>query len=114
MRLYLGMSLLRLMANSMNGLPNVPSISGPTPVDPPLYEDFRQVAGLMRQLQSRTAEPNTDTARVAINYRGAWFYIDDSDSNTKFTFLLLEQLAVLLGGMVEKAGALLTLPVSSP
>jgi len=222
--------LLRLMANSMNGLPNAPSASGPTPADPPVYGDFSLAAGLMRQLQkkgalrlgyqehkgiktpvvtiarkandwqqtrelrkllgldpqkdayildskgnlpradtiglelrsllgtfffvshgvevpaydskkghatmtsdengkpfdwslvvgdlvnihSRTEQPDTDTARVAIKYRGSWFYIDDSDSSTKYTFLLLEQLAALLGGKVEKAGPLLTLPVSAP
>ena len=222
--------LLRLMANSMNGLPNAPSASGPTPEDPPVYGNFRQVAGLMRKLQkkgvlrlgyqehegikipvvmiapkardweqarefkkllgldsqkdvyildskgnlprddtiglelrsllgtfyfvshgvevpardsekghammtkdengklfdwslvvgdlinirSQTAEPDTDTARVAIKYRGSWFFIEDSDSKTKYTFLLLEQLAALLGGKVEKAGPLLTLPVSAP
>ena len=222
--------LLRLMVNTMNGLPNAPSASGPTPFDPPVYEDFRQAASLMRQLQKQGAlrlgyqeaegkgvpvvtiarrardweqtlqlkkmlgldpgldvytldtkgnlprgdaiglelrsllgtfyfvshgvevpvrdshrghatmttgddgkpfdwssvvgdlvnirstatEPDADTARVAIRYRGSWFYIDDSDANTKYTLLLLEQLAALLGGKVEKAGPLLTLPVSAP
>jgi hypothetical protein len=222
--------LLLLMANSINGLLNAPSASGPTPVDPPQYEAFRQATGLMRQLQkkgvlrlgyqeiqgiktpvvtiahkarnweqthalkkllgldpekdvyildskgnlprddtidlelrsligtfyfvshgvevpvrdsemghammtrdengklfdwsrvvgdlvtirSQSAQPDADTARVAIQYRGSWFYIDDSDSNTKYTLLLLEQLAALLGGKVEKSGPLLTLPVSAP
>jgi hypothetical protein len=35
------------------------------------------------------------------------------DANTNYTLLLLEQLAALLGGKVEKAGPLLTLPVSA-
>jgi hypothetical protein len=222
--------LLRLMVNGINGLPNAPSASGPTPFDPPVYEDFRRATRLMRQLQkkgvlrlgyqehegkktpvvtiastsrgseqtlqlkkllgldpsldvyildtkgnlprresvgldlrslmgtfyfishgvqvperdserghatmtrdengnlfdwslvvgdlvnirSQSTAPDTDTARVAVKYRGSWFYIDDSDSNTKYTLLLLEQLAALLGGKVEKAGPLLTLPVSAP
>lgn len=55
-----------------------------------------------------------DTARVAIQNRGSWFYIDDLDANTSYTLLLLEQLAALSGGKVEKAGPLLTLPVSAP
>ena len=55
-----------------------------------------------------------DTARVAIQNRGSWFYIDDLDANTSYTLLLLEQLAALLGGKVEKAGPLLTLPLSAP
>jgi hypothetical protein len=66
--------LLRMMANRMNGLPNSPRASGPTPSDPPIY----------------------------------------SDLNTKYSFLLLDQLAALLGGKVETAGPLLTLPVSAP
>jgi hypothetical protein len=220
--------LLRLMANRMNGLPNAPRASGPTPSDPPTYKKFGRAARLMRQLQkkgmlrlgyqqiedkaipvmvideearffketrilkdllglaiekdtfiidvrgdrplpeslgidlrsllgtfffashgvkvpendlemgramttkdksgkpfdwslvvgdlvsirSQTKKP--DNAQVAINYRGSWFYINDSDLNTKYSFLLLDQLAALLGGKVEKAGPLLTLPVSSP
>jgi hypothetical protein len=220
--------LLRLMANHMNGLPNAPRASGPTPSDQPIYRKFNQAAKLMRQLQkkgmlrlgyqkiedkdipvmvidkearvfeetrklktllglaiekdtfivdtrgdrprsesvgidlrsllgtfffashgvevpaddlemgramttkdksgkpfdwslvvgdlvsirSQTKKP--DNAQVAIKYRGSWFYIDDSDLNTKYSFLLLDQLAALLGGKVEKAGPLLTLPVSAP
>jgi hypothetical protein len=220
--------LLRLMANRMNGLPNAPRASGPTPGDKPVYQEFTQAAKLMRQLQikgmlrlgyqkientdvpvividegaggyketrklkellglaiekntfivdtrgdrprsesvgidlrsllatfffashgvevptddlamgramttkdqsgkpfdwslvvgdlvsirSQTKKPSN--AQVAIKYRGAWFYIDDSDLNTKYSFLLLDQLAALLGGKVEKAGPLLTLPVSAP
>ena len=220
--------LLRMMANRMNGLPNSPRASGPTPSDPPIYKKFGQAAKLMRQLQKRemlrlgyqiiddkdtpvmvidseardfeetrkfkdllglaidkdifiidtrgnrprseslgidlrsllgtfffashgvevpaydlekgramttkdksgkpfdwslvvgdlvsirsqTKKP--DNAQVAINYRGSWFYIDDSDLNTKYSFLLLDQLAALLGGKVETTGPLLTLPVSAP
>jgi len=76
--------------------------------------DWSLVVGDLVNIHSRTEQPDTDTARVAVNYRGSWFYIDDPDSNTKHTFLLLEQLAALLGGKVEKAGPLLTLPVSAP
>jgi hypothetical protein len=220
--------LLRLMANRMNGLPNSPRASGPTPSDPPIYKKFSQAAKLMRHLQKRgmlrfgyqkmedkdiplmvidkearvfeetlklkdllglAIEKDTfiidtrgdrprsesvgidlrsllgtfffashgvvvpahdlekgramttkdisgkpfdwslvvgdlvsirsqskmpDNAQVAIKYRGSWFYINDSDLNTKYSFMLLDQLAALLGGKVEKAGPLLTLPVSAP
>jgi hypothetical protein len=220
--------LLRIMANRLNGLPNAPRASGPTPADAPVYQEFRRAVQLMRQLQikgvlrlgyqkikeahtpvltiaptavdweetrvlkkllglatekntfvidtggdhpradsigiesrslmsiffyvshgvnipdhdaqlghaiitqdkdarpfdwslvvgdlvdirTKTEEP--DNARIAIKYRGSWFYVDDSDFNTKYTLLLLDQLASLLGGKVEKAGPLLTLPVSGP
>jgi len=220
--------LLRIMANRLNGLPNAPRASGPTPDDAPVYQEFRRATKLMRKLQvkgvlrlgyqqikgvkipvliiDRTAldwddtrklkkllglatERNTfmldirgnlpradsigielrsllsafffvshgvniptrdaesgramitrdkdgqsfdwslvvgdlvsirssadkpDNARIAVKYRGSWFYIDDSDLNTKYTLVLVEQLAALLGGKVEKAGPVLTLPVSGP
>ena len=76
--------------------------------------DWSPVVGDLVNIRSQTKEPDADIARVAIKYRGSWFFIDDSDSNTKYTLLLLEQLAALLGGKVEKAGPLLTLPVSAP
>jgi len=220
--------LLRIMANRLNGLPNAPRASGPTPSDVPTYQEFQRATKLMRGLQikgvlrlgyqqikgvktpvfniapaavdwedTRTlkkllglaTEKNTflidtrgnvpradsigielrsllstfffvshgvniptrdaqlgramitrdkdgqpfdwslvvgdlvtvrseseepDNARMAVKYRGSWFYVDDSDLNTKYTLLLVEQLAALLGGKVEKAGPVLTLPVSGP
>lgn len=74
--------------------------------------DWSLVAGDLISIRSQTEMPHN--AQVAIKYRGSWFYIDDSDLNTKYSFLLLDQLAALLGGKVEKAGPLLTLPVSAP
>lgn len=220
--------LLRIMANRLNGLPNAPRASGPTPGDAPVYQEFLRATKLMRRLQVKgvlrlgyqqikgvkipvltigraaldwedtrmlkkllglAAEKNTfaidtcgnlpradfigielrsllstlffvshgvniptrdaqlgrammtrDTdgqpfdwslvvgdlvtvrsnseephnARIAVKYRGSWFYIDDSDLDTKYTLLLVAQLAALLGGKVEKAGPVLTLPVSGP
>jgi len=69
-------------------------------------------AGDLVSIRSQTRKP--DNAQVSIKYRGLRFYIDDSDLNTKYSFLLLDQLAALLGGKVEKAGPPLTLPVSAP
>lgn len=74
--------------------------------------DWSLVVGDLVNVRSQADEPNN--ARIAVKYRGSWFYIDDSDLNTKYTFLLLEQLAALLGGKVEKTGPVLTLPVSGP
>ena len=74
--------------------------------------DWSLVVGDLVSVRSQINKP--DNAQVAIKYRGSWFYIDDSDLNTKYSFLLLDQLAALLGGKVEKAGPLLTLPVSAP
>jgi hypothetical protein len=74
--------------------------------------DWSLVVGDLINIRTKTEEPHS--ARITVRYRGAWFYVDDSDLNTKYTFLLLEQLASLLGGKIERAGPLLTLPVSGP
>jgi hypothetical protein len=74
--------------------------------------DWSLVVGDLVDVRSKTEKPGN--AHTAVKYRGAWFFIDDSDLNTKYTLLLLEQLAALLGGKVKKAGPVLTLPVSGP
>ena len=74
--------------------------------------DWSAVVGDLVNVRSQSEEPVN--ARIAVRYRGSWFYVDDSDLSTKYTFLLLEQLAALLGGKVEKTGPVLTLPVSGP
>lgn len=60
-------------------------------------------------VHSQNERPNT--AAVAVNYRGKWFYIDDTDIQTKYTFMLLRQLTQLQGGKTQTSGPLLTLPV---
>ena len=74
--------------------------------------DWSAVVGDLVSVRSQSEEPVN--ARIAVRYRGSWFYIDDSDLSTKYSFLLLEQLAALLGGKTEKTGPVLTLPVSGP
>jgi len=124
--------LLRMMANRMNGLPNSPRAAGPTPSDPPIYKEFGQAAKLMRHLQKRgmlrfgyQKIDNEDTPVMVID-REARFFEEtqklkdllglaiEKDTFIKYSFLLLDQLAALLGGKVETAGPLLTLPVSAP
>jgi hypothetical protein len=51
-------------------------------------------------------------AGVAVQYRGHWFYIKDNDMHSKYTLMLLNQISALQSGTVEKAGPVLTLPVS--
>ncbi|HSL82195.1 MAG TPA: hypothetical protein VLF66_05430, partial [Thermoanaerobaculia bacterium] len=45
--------VLRLTVQSLNGLPNAPSASGPTPGYTPFYEDFQDVTCALRRLQVR-------------------------------------------------------------
>ena len=51
-------------------------------------------------------------AHVAIPYKGYWFYIDDSDQDTKATFSLLMELSRLELTGKTGPGPVLTLPVS--
>ena len=66
----------------------------------------------MLDIKSQPEEPTN--AAVAVQYRNSWFYIDDSDMDSKYTFMLLDTLTALQAGEIERAGPLLTLPVSGP
>jgi len=59
-----------------------------------------------------TAQINKETA-VGTSYRGSWFYIDDSDLDTKSTFSLLTQLFSLQSGNAEGITPVLTLPIGN-
>lgn len=71
--------------------------------------DWSTVIGDMFQIRSQQEQPVN--AQASVRYRGSWFYIDDSDMSSKYTILLLEQFAALLGGNIEKVGPVLTLPL---
>ena len=64
------------------------------------------------QVHSSKEEPSSDAAAIKVFWRGYWFYIDDTDINSKYTFMLLNQINALQSGNVENAGPLLTLPVN--
>ena len=51
-------------------------------------------------------------ASIKVQYRGYWFYIKDNDMESKYTLMLLNQISALQSGKIEKAGPILTLPVS--
>jgi hypothetical protein len=74
--------------------------------------DWSQVLGDLLMVRSQQAPPSN--AAVAVNYRGNWFYVDDSDMQSKYTLMLLDQLSALQAGKVERAGPILTLPVTGP
>lgn len=47
--------IFRLFVNQVNGLPNAPTADGPTPPNPPIYEEFRHVTELVTALQRQNA-----------------------------------------------------------
>ena len=74
--------------------------------------DWNLVIGDLLDIRSQAKPPGN--AAVAVQYRDSWFYIDDSDTSSKYTFMLLGTLSSLQAGKIERAGPLLTLPVAGP
>jgi len=64
------------------------------------------------QVKIRWSQSRPEGAYIAIQHRGFWFYIEDSDLDSKSTFLLLQILADLQAGSAPSAGPVLTLPVA--
>lgn len=73
--------------------------------------DWRDLTRGLFKINS-TAQTNKETA-IGTNYRGSWFYIDDSDLDTKSTFSLLTQLFSLQSGNAEGITPVLTLPIGN-
>jgi hypothetical protein len=74
--------------------------------------DWRQVtSGLFRVRSAKGGGPRPPTAHVAVPYEGYWFYIDDSDTDTKTTFSLLMELARLELSAKEGTEPLLAIPL---
>ncbi|HEC15297.1 MAG TPA: hypothetical protein ENI99_01785 [Sedimenticola sp.] len=71
--------------------------------------DWRRVTGGLFVVHSQKQQPAN--AAVSVYYRGHWFYIDDSDLDSKSTFSLLSQLFALQAGKTKSVAPLLTLPV---
>jgi len=71
--------------------------------------DWLKVTGELMRIRSGAKRPTN--ASVAVFYRGSWFYIDDSDLDSKSTFSMLGQVYALQSGNVEKMTPVLTLPV---
>jgi len=62
-------------------------------------------------MKVKTCQCMPKNAYVVIKYRKHWFYIDDSDAQSKQTFLLLLQLYNLQAGQPKVAPPVLTLPL---
>ena len=71
--------------------------------------DWSQLLGDLIHIRSSTDRPS-DSA-VSVFHRGHWFYIDDTDLESKSTFGLLVQLFYLQSGESDLIRPLLTIPV---
>ncbi len=71
--------------------------------------DWREVTGDLLQIRAQQSSPANAFARV--RYRGHWFYIDDSDLESKSTFSLLLYLLALQAAGEQGVSPLLTVGV---
>ena len=71
--------------------------------------DWSTVIGNLLRVKSADAAP--ERAFVRIRYRNRWFFIDDSDLNSKATFNLLNYLYALQAAGADSRSPLLTVPV---
>lgn len=71
--------------------------------------DWTRVMGDLMRVKSDPKRPKG--AAVSVFYRKSWFYIDDSDLDSKTTFSLLSQIFALQSGKSKTVTPVLTLPV---
>jgi hypothetical protein len=71
--------------------------------------DWKAVLGDYLKVYVKSEMP-VDT-QLRVNYRGHWFYIDDTDMESKSTFTFLSQIFSLQAGKAEGIVPVLTLPV---
>jgi hypothetical protein len=71
--------------------------------------DWRRVTGGLMRIRSSSERP--ENAAVTVAYRGHWFFIDDTDLDSKSTFSMLGQIYALQSSDVSTAAPMLTLPV---
>ena len=61
------------------------------------------------QIKSSPEKPSD--AFVSIKYRGSWFYIDDTDVESKRTYALFSQIFAIQAGKINVERPILTLPI---
>jgi hypothetical protein len=71
--------------------------------------DWQRVTDGLMRIRSSVDRP--DNAAVAVFYRDHWFFVDDSDLDSKSTFSMLSQIYSLQAGNISNAAPLLTIPV---
>ena len=75
-------------------------------------QPWRLVTDGLFRVYSVKADTRPVNAHVAVPYKGRWFYIDETDQDTKSTFSLLMELSRLELAGKTGPGPVLTLPVS--
>ncbi len=73
--------------------------------------DWGRVTGDLMQVRTSPSQP--ESAIVSVEYRGEWYYIDDTNLGSKSTFSMLGQLFSLQSGNAKALVPTLTLPVGN-
>lgn len=72
--------------------------------------DVRKALSSLINIKTSSSILKPDNALVAVDYRGAWFYIDKNDGKSLSTFAMLTLLYSLQAGE-EESGPVLTIPI---
>ena len=70
---------------------------------------FIRVTSLVIYFKSSSEKPSD--AFVSMKYRGSWFYIDDTDVESKRTYSIFRQIFAIQTGKVKVERPTLTLPI---
>jgi hypothetical protein len=70
--------------------------------------DWSEISRGMFRVHSSSSEP--EDAYLSVHYRGHWFYIDDTDLESKSTYTLLAQLFSLQSASGSMPAPVLTIP----
>jgi len=73
--------------------------------------DWSLITGEVLRIHSSRRHPAS--AYVSVSYRGHWWYIRDSDLDSKSTFSFLSQVLEMLSSDLKGAAPVLTLPISA-
>jgi hypothetical protein len=71
--------------------------------------DWGEVTNGLLRIRASKLRPRNSA--IAVDYRGSWFYIEDTDIDSKSTFVLLGQLFALQSKGNSGAAPILTLPI---
>jgi len=71
--------------------------------------DWSDLFSNLFQIKSSPEKPSD--AFVSIKYRGSWFYINDTDVESKRTYALFSQIFAIQAGKINVERPILTLPI---
>jgi hypothetical protein len=97
------LEVMHLMSQAV-ALPEPQDCQDATPV-------AQETIGELLRIHSQCSRRRPKSAAVAVNYRGSWFYIDDSEQESKKTLALFNELFRLQRIGAAEGQPVLTLPV---